>query len=277
MKCLPWGRENKMKVVDYPVNHFTQGRPYGIKNLIVHHMAGNLSAQRCAQVLNSRKVSAHYGIGNDGIIGRYVAEGNRAWHAGDGVGRGSKGNDKGIGIEVANSAIGGNWPVSNSSKDLLVELCYDVAKRNGLLPLQRGKNLFGHRDCQATTCPGNDLYGWLDELARRVNAKSGPAPAPKPQPPKPAPKKDDFLPSRGWWKKGDNDARIGKLCNFYAENFPGYFARNKKAAHRMLDGDYFGPNCQKWTREFQRRTNLESDGCVGPITLGMLRRYGFKG
>lgn len=260
-----------MKVVDYPVNYYSKGRPYGIHNIIVHHMAGNLSAQRCAQTLNSRGVSAHYGVGNDGIVGRYVAEGNRSWAAGDGVGKGSKGNDKGVNIEVANSALGGNWPVSNASKDLLVELCYDIAKRNGLLPLQRGKNLFGHKDCSPTVCPGPDLYSWLDELARRVNAKQGtkPAPAPKPQPVKPTPKKDAMLPSRGYWRLGDNDKRVGQIASFMYKTFPSY---TKKAAL----GNYYGPNLKAAIREFQRRTGLETDGNTGPITLGMLRRYGFK-
>lgn len=260
-----------MKVVDYPVNYYSKGRPYGIKNIIVHHMASNLSAQRCAQVLNSRKVSAHYGIGNDGVVGRYVAEGNRAWHAGDGVGKGSKGNDKGIGIEVSNSATGGNWPVSEQSFNLLVELCYDIAKRNNLLPLKRGVNLFGHRDCQATTCPGNFLYGRLDELCDKVNAKQGakPAPAPKPQPVKPTPKKDAMLPSRGYWRLGDNDKRVGQIASFMYKTFPSY---TKKAAL----GNYYGPNLKAAIREFQRRTGLETDGNTGQITLGMLRRYGFK-
>ena len=29
-------------------------------------------------------------------------------------------------------------------------------------------------------------------------------------------------------------------------------------------------------KEFQKRTGLEQDGCVGPITLKMLVKYGFK-
>lgn len=262
-----------MNIVNYPVNSFTKGRPYGIKNIIVHHMAGVLTAKTCANVLNSRRVSAHYAIGSDGVVARMVDEGNRAWHAGDGVGKGSKGNDKGIGIEVANSATGGNWPVDQKRKDLLVELCYDIAKRNGMLPLKRGVNLFGHRDCQATVCPGNDLYGWLDELVRRVNAKDTPTPAPAPKPtpkPAPAPAKDPFLPARGWWRLGDTDARVGRLATFMRKTFPSY---TPKAAL----GNYYGPNIKKAITEFQRRTRLEADGNVGPITLAKLKTFGFKG
>lgn len=89
-------------------------------------------------------------------------------------------------------------------------------------------------------------------------------------------KRVDFLPERGYWKRGDNDPRVGRLCNFFAENFYGYYCRNKQEAHRLLDGNYFGPNCEKWVKEFQKRTNLKSDGCVGPITYDKLKQFGFR-
>ena len=86
-----------------------------------------------------------------------------------------------------------------------------------------------------------------------------------------------FFPSKGYWRKGDNDARIGKLCSFYADKFYGYFCKNKKDAHKLLDGNYFGDNCQKWTKEFQKRTKLVQDGQVGPKTYAKLKTYGFGG
>lgn len=86
-----------------------------------------------------------------------------------------------------------------------------------------------------------------------------------------------FLPTKGYWKRGDVDPRIGRLNYWYAETFPAYFARNKAEAHRMLDGNLFGPNCERWTREFQRRVGLVQDGIIGKLTYAKLKEYGFNG
>lgn len=86
-----------------------------------------------------------------------------------------------------------------------------------------------------------------------------------------------FLPAKGYWCRGDNDPRIGVLCNFYANNFYAYFfPRTKAAAHKKLDGNLFGQNCYNWTVEFQKRTKLYPDGMVGPKTYAELQKYGFK-
>ena len=42
-------------------------------------------------------------------------------------------------------------------------------------------------------------------------------------------------------------------------------------------GNYFGPNLLKAVKEFQRRTGLETDGNVGPLTLAKMQQYGFGG
>lgn len=86
-----------------------------------------------------------------------------------------------------------------------------------------------------------------------------------------------FLPAKGYWCKGDVDLRIGNLCNFYANNFYSYFCKTKAQAHIKLDGNYFGDNCYKWTKEFQKRTGLTPDGIVGKLTYNKLKKYGFKG
>ena len=52
-------------------------------------------------------------------------------------------------------------------------------------------------------------------------------------------------------------------------NFPAY--TNKKAL-----GNYFGNYLYKSVKEFQRRTGLENDGNIGPLTLAKLEQYGFK-
>lgn len=92
---------------------------------------------------------------------------------------------------------------------------------------------------------------------------------------------DNFLGSRGYLKYGDSGENIHKLCQFFANNYYGYFGNTKKSAHDKLlgekgNGDYFGPNLKAWVAEFQRRTGLESDGNIGPLTLKMLQKYRFR-
>lgn len=91
----------------------------------------------------------------------------------------------------------------------------------------------------------------------------------------------NFLGKRGYLKVGDSGENIHKLCQFFANNYYGYFGNTKKSAHDKLlgekgNGDYFGPNLKAWVTEFQRRTGLEADGNVGPLTLKMLVRYRFR-
>lgn len=79
-----------------------------------------------------------------------------------------------------------------------------------------------------------------------------------------------FLPARGYWRKGDTDPRIGQMSAWMRATFPAYTPASAL-------GQYFGPNLEKSVREFQRRTNLLADGCVGPKTYAKMQAYGFKG
>lgn len=78
-----------------------------------------------------------------------------------------------------------------------------------------------------------------------------------------------FFPARGYFKKGDMSTKISKIAAFMRKAFPAY---TSKAAL----GPYFGTNLYKSIKEFQRRTGLEPDGNIGPLTLAMLEKYGFK-
>lgn len=79
-----------------------------------------------------------------------------------------------------------------------------------------------------------------------------------------------FLPAKGYWCRGDKDARIGHLSSFMRATFPSY---TPPAAL----GNYYGPNLERSIREFQRRTGLVADGKTGPLTYNKLKSYGFKG
>lgn len=101
----------------------------------------------------------------------------------------------------------------------------------------------------------------------------------KPKPPKPS--SDNFLGGRGYLKYGDKGSNINKICLFFANNFYGYFGNTKESAKIKLvgkngTGDFFGNYLKSWVIEFQKRTGLESDSNIGPLTLKMLVKYGFK-
>lgn len=91
-----------------------------------------------------------------------------------------------------------------------------------------------------------------------------------------------FFEGRKCFKRGDTHTNIGKICYFFAEYYYGYFYSTKSDAHKVLDGNYFGPYLEKWVIEFQKRAKAdgryddEIDGKFGPKTLKALESYGFK-
>ena len=78
-----------------------------------------------------------------------------------------------------------------------------------------------------------------------------------------------FLPSKGYWAYGDNDERVACLAKFMYDTFPKYSARS-------VLGSRYGPKLKASITEFQKRTGLYPDGCVGKITYAKLKEYGFK-
>ena len=227
------------------------------KNLIViHHMAAVLTPVQCNNALKGRGGSIHYAIGNDGTIGYGVDENNVAWHAGN-----WPINQKSIGIETSNSAIGGDWPVSQAAFNSLCKLVADIAKRNNMGTLVSGKNIGYHSMYAATACPGPTLKAKFQELINTANKINGGQPTPK----------DKFLPAKGYWGPGDNDKRVGQIASFMRREFPSY--TSAKAL-----GNYYGNYLKASILEFQKRTRMakkDQDGCVGPKTLAKLRSYGF--
>lgn len=78
-----------------------------------------------------------------------------------------------------------------------------------------------------------------------------------------------FLGEKGWLGLGDDSESVGKIASFMRTNFPAY--TSEKAL-----GNYYGQYIKSSITEFQKRTNLEADGNVGPITLAKLKEFGFK-
>ena len=84
------------------------------------------------------------------------------------------------------------------------------------------------------------------------------------------------FPEKGYFQKGDKGTSILLISTFLAFNFVGYEVKTGVAIDDML-GDYFGPNLEKWVKEFQRANGLTVDGGIGPITYNKLKEYGFNG
>lgn len=111
----------------------------------------------------SEQASSHYAV-KDKSWTQFVSEKHGAWTCGC-----DWGNCNLISIECANSSIGGDYPVSDATFDTCARLMADIARRHGWKKLERGYNVWGHRDmvahgALATACPGNYLYARLDRL-----------------------------------------------------------------------------------------------------------------
>lgn len=180
------------------IGNYTQGRNGAkIRCVTIHHMAGVMSAEGCGGVFKTvgRRGSAHYGVGNDGRIGSYVDESNIAW-----TNSNWSSNCESVTIEVSNSAMGGNWPVSDAAWNALIKLVADIAKRNNLGMLVPGKNLTWHSMFVATSCPGDYQRAKMQELADKVNSINGILPLEAEKPKKSNEEvADEIVAGKGGW------------------------------------------------------------------------------
>ena len=101
-----------------------------------------------------------------------VEDEDRAWCSSNG-----DNDNRAVTIEVANDQIGGNWHVSDTALEKLIELCADICKRNGIPKLNytgdtKG-NLTMHKWFTATACPGPYLESKFPYIAEQVNQRLG--------------------------------------------------------------------------------------------------------
>ena len=143
------------------------------KKITIHHMAGNLSIETCANVFQgTRQASSNYGIGSDGRIGLYVNECDRAWTSS------SRENDsQAVTIEVANSSGSPDWTVSDKAYASLLNLCEDICRRNNITEINytgdKSGNLTMHKWFADTNCPGPHLESKFKNIAKEINKRLG--------------------------------------------------------------------------------------------------------
>ena len=141
-----------------------------IRKITIHHMAGNLTLQRCFEVLSSRNASYNYGISTNGRVGLFVEEKNRSWASSNAA------NDyQAVTISLANNKGAPNWEVSDEALNKCIELVVDVCKRNGIDKLNYTGNANGnltiHQFFSATACPGNYLKSKMNYIQNEVNKR----------------------------------------------------------------------------------------------------------
>ena len=234
-----------------------------ISKITIHHMAGNLTVEKCGEVFapTSRKASSNYGIGSDGRIGLDVEEANRSWCSGS-----AENDNMAVTIEVANIKGAPNWEVSANAYDALIDLCVDICQRNGIEKLNytgdKNGNLTMHSFFQATACPGPYLKSKFPAIADEVNRRLEENIAPRPLPPVEVERPYYTVDYSKYpiLKKGSKGEYVTMLQTRLVQL--GY---NPKG----IDG-IFGPGCDAAVRQFQRGYRLEVDGCVGPKTWAML-------
>lgn len=255
----------------------TKNRNHAIDTITIHCVVGQCSVETLGNVFapKSRKASSNYGVGYDGRIGMYCEEKDRSWCTSNAA------NDhRAITIEVA-SEKKHPYAITDEAYKALVELCADICKRNNIKELKwKGdKSLIGKVDKQNMTvhrwfankaCPGEYIYRRLGKIASEVNAKlKSESALAKKEESASAKKEDSFLPARGYFKKGDISPNVGKIATFMRKHFPRYTSP-------LALGNKYGRFLIASITEFQRRTGLEPDGCIGPLTLAKLEAYGFK-
>lgn len=148
-------------------------REDAIRKITIHHMAGDIALERLGEVFGEqdRQASSNYAVDGQGRVALYVEEGNRSWASS------SPSNDhQAVTIEVANDETGGNWHVSDTAYNALIDLCVDICRRNGIKELtwtgdDTGTLTIHKMFNEKTQCPGPYLESRMPDLAEEVTRR----------------------------------------------------------------------------------------------------------
>ena len=240
-------------------------RGKNIDAIVIHHMAGNLTVEKCGAVFapTSRQASSNYGVGTDGRVACYVEEENRAWTTSS-----TAIDNRAITIEVANCGGDPDWKVSDQALEATIALCVDICKRYGFKLNYTGDksgNLHMHKWYKATACPGPYLGSKFPYIAEEVNRRlGGEPPAEKTEEKKTEVKKSEEVcaVNVNVLRNGSKGASVKALQILLIGN--GFSCGNCGA-----DGD-FGSATDGAVRKFQKAKGIGVDGIVGPATWGKL-------
>lgn len=256
-------------LVDYTkISPNSSARTAKISKITIHHMAGNLSVESCANVFQdtSRQASSNYGIGTDGRVGLYVDESRRAWTSSN------RDNDNmAVTIEVANDGGPPDWHVSDKALAKTIDQCEDICRRNGIKKLNftgdRSGNLTMHKYFASTQCPGPYLESKFqyiaDEVNKRLDENPVSEPAQEPSGENTTVKDVTALPML---RKGSKGSSVKALQILLIGN-------NCSCGKYGADGD-FGGGTESAVKKYQEEHGLDADGVVGPKTWAKLLGLG---
>lgn len=164
-------------------HRYTKGRSRPIDRIIIHHnAANNWTSEQVRDLWNtSREASAHYQVEANGVIGQLVNDFDTAWHAAN-----ADINARSIGIEHANISGPTRWQISDKTIEEGAHLTAALCRGYNLGRPQWGKNVFGHSQFAATSCPHQLNPGGEDHdhyMKRAQYWYDNPAGAPAPKPP----------------------------------------------------------------------------------------------
>lgn len=246
------------------------GEMLSVSGLVLHH-TGSSSTGAEGVVRNGRSdlpgPLAQLTLRRDGSVG--IVSAGQAYHAGTGswpsIGR-NNGNARLLGIE----AIYNGTDITHEQLAAYPRLCAALQRRYRF-PIA---NIIGHREWAPGRKPDPgriDLPAMRATVAALVNGAApgpvGPAPS-LPSGSTAPPAQRPVLRDVGRYEPGV--APWTTAYQRWANPRFGY-------AGLSVDG-WYGDECERFTREFQRRCGLslrECDGIVGPTTWGLADRHGF--
>ena len=246
---------------------------------IVMHYTGNDddNAENNAKYFsnNDVDVSAHFFVDETQIY-QSVELRDVAWHCG------TKGkyyhskcrNTNSFGIEMTTD---GAYKVSKKTIENSAYLCAYLCELLNIESNEVDTYVLRHYDVTHKKCPAQMVSStkeWTEFKNMVKNILDG-KPATKVTTATKTPSATNFFPSRGYFKKGDSGKNVEKINDFFYRVFPSY-AKTLNRNKENLKGTLFGDNTLAWVKEFQKRSKLEVDGCIGPLTLKEMQKHGFK-
>lgn len=151
----------------YEGNYTKNRKAWGydkITEICIHYVCGNTTIEQLGNIWQTvgRNGSSTYGIGSDGRIACYVDEDDIAW-----CNSNWESNCRSASIETAN--LYPDSKVTDYALNSLIRLVADIAKRNGMGTLVKGKNVTWHSMYTSTSCPGSYLLSKMDYIVDQAN------------------------------------------------------------------------------------------------------------